>query len=70
MIKYGWMGEIFDAKTAFLCGDLEKEIYLKIPTGLDLLLEKNMIQMIASFCSRPCTDQFKQHASSTRNLFV
>ena len=37
MIKYGWVGEIIDVETAFLYGELEEEIYLKIPAGLDLV---------------------------------
>ena len=37
MVKYGWIGTIVDVETEFLYGDLEKEIYLKIPTGLDLI---------------------------------
>ena len=28
---YGWSGEIIDNETGFLYGDLEEEIYLKIP---------------------------------------
>ena len=32
-IKYGWEAEIIDIKTAFLYGNLEEEIYLKIPDG-------------------------------------
>ena len=36
MIKYGWIGEIVNVETAFLYDELEEEIYLKIPTGLDV----------------------------------
>ena len=32
MIKYSWIKEIVDVKTSFLYGDLEEEIYRKIPT--------------------------------------
>ena len=41
MIKYGWIGEIVNIETAFLYGDLDKEIYLKIPTGLYLITGEN-----------------------------
>ena len=30
---YNWEAEIIDIKTAFLYGDLEEEIYMKIPKG-------------------------------------
>ena len=42
MIKYGWVGEIIDNKTAFLYGELEEEIYLKITTGLDIVTDKKL----------------------------
>ena len=32
-IKYEWEAEIIDIETAFLHGNLEEEIYLKIPDG-------------------------------------
>ena len=35
-----WKMEIVDVETAFLYGDLEEEIYMKLPEGLDLFLEK------------------------------
>ena len=37
MMKYGWVREIVDVETSFLYGELEEEIYLKTPTGLDLV---------------------------------
>ena len=37
MIKYGWIREIVDIKTSFLYINLDKEIYLKFPTGLDFI---------------------------------
>ena len=40
MMKYGWVGEIVDVETAFLYRKLEEEIYLKTPTGLDLVTGK------------------------------
>ena len=40
MMKYGWVREIVDVETAFLYGKLEEEIYLKTPTGLDLVTGK------------------------------
>ena len=41
MMKYGWVREIVDVETAFLYSKLEEEIYLKTPTGLDLVTGKN-----------------------------
>ena len=32
-IKYKWEAEIIDIEIAFLCRNLEEEIYLKIPDG-------------------------------------
>ena len=32
---YRWSAEIIDIETAFLYGDLEEEIYLKIPEGYE-----------------------------------
>ena len=37
MIKYGWVGEIVDVEAALLYCELEIEIYLKIPTGLEIV---------------------------------
>ena len=36
MIKYGWIGEIINVETAFY-RETDKEIYLKIPTELDIV---------------------------------
>ena len=35
-LYYGWIMEIVDVETAFLYGDLDEEIYMKIPQGLHL----------------------------------
>ena len=37
MIKYGWIKEIVEVETEFLYSNLEEEIYLDIPTALDLI---------------------------------
>ena len=37
MLKYKWVGEIVNVKTAFLYRELEEEIYLKIPARLDIV---------------------------------
>ena len=34
MMMYGWDVDIVDIETAFLYGDLDEEIYMKIPEGL------------------------------------
>ena len=34
MFFNGWISEIVDAETTVLYGDLEEEIYMKIPSGL------------------------------------
>ena len=47
MIKYEWLGQMFNAKTVFLYGELEKEIYLKNPTGLGVVTGGNINQKIA-----------------------
>ena len=53
MIKYGWIGEIVDVETSFLYGDLEEEIYLKIPTELDLITGEEYDADDCLICSRP-----------------
>ena len=35
-LYYGWVMEIIDVETAFLYGDLDEEIYMKILEGLHL----------------------------------
>ena len=40
--KYGWIGEIIDIKTDFLYGELEEEIYLKTPTGMNIVTGKKL----------------------------
>ena len=35
MLLNNWIGEIVDIETAFLYGDLEEEIYLKVPEGIE-----------------------------------
>ena len=37
MIRYKWVGDIVNVETAFLYGELEEEIYHKIPTRLDIV---------------------------------
>ena len=57
MIKYGWVSEIVNIKAAFLYGKLEEEIYLKTPTGLDIVTEKNTESGDCLWCfSNPCMD--------------
>ena len=41
-IKYGWEAEIIDIETAFLYGNLEEEIYLKISDGYKKYTSKKM----------------------------
>ena len=38
-LKYKWDFEIVNIETAFLYGELEEEIYMKIPEGLSTFLE-------------------------------
>ena len=40
MLANDWDADIIDIETAFLYGDLDEEIYMKIPEGLDVYLEK------------------------------
>ena len=37
----GWIMEIVDVETAFLYGDLEEEIFMRIPEGMDLFTGKS-----------------------------
>ena len=39
MLTNGWEADIIDVETAFLYGNLEKEIFMKIPEGLDVFLD-------------------------------
>ena len=41
----GWDSEIIDVETAFLYGDLENVIYIKIPEGLNLYLRQEFKKM-------------------------
>ena len=41
MLSNNWEADIVDVETVFLYGDLEEEIYMKIPEGLDRHLNKN-----------------------------
>ena len=38
MLTNGWEADIIDFETAFLYGDLEKVIFMKIPEGLEKFL--------------------------------
>ena len=42
MLVNRWKAEIVDVETAFLYGELEEEIYMKVPVGLELFLEKKI----------------------------
>ena len=39
-LMYDWTFEIVDIKTAFLYGELEEEIYMKVPEGLSIFMGK------------------------------
>ena len=41
-LYYEWVMEIVDVETAFLYGDLEEEIYMKMPTGIEMYLEREI----------------------------
>ena len=41
VLMNGWTFEIVDIETAFLYGELEEEIYMKVPEGLEIYLQKN-----------------------------
>ena len=40
MLTNGWEADIIDVETDFLYGDLEEEVFMKIPEGLDVFLDK------------------------------
>ena len=42
MKLYGWKGKIIDVETAFLYGELNKEINMTIPRGLKEYKEKDL----------------------------
>ena len=44
LLENDWEAYIVDIETAFLYGELEDEIYLKIPEGLDEYLEKEFVK--------------------------
>ena len=54
MISNNWEADIVDVETAFLYGDLEEEIYMKIPQGLGSYLKKNSMTMIVLFWRNRC----------------
>ena len=37
MIINGWENEVLDVTTAFLYGDMDEEVYMKSPEGIDLM---------------------------------
>jgi Reverse transcriptase (RNA-dependent DNA polymerase) len=39
MIAKDWANEVLDVTTAFLHGDMEEEVYMKCPEGIDLIEE-------------------------------
>jgi Reverse transcriptase (RNA-dependent DNA polymerase) len=36
MIANSWESEVLDVTTAFLYGDMEEEVYMRVPEGLDI----------------------------------
>ena len=40
--NYEWLSETIDVETAFLYGDLNEEIYMTIPNGLEEFLNHNL----------------------------
>ena len=39
MLLKDWVSEIVDVETAFLCGDLEEEIYMEVPEALNKVMK-------------------------------
>ena len=54
MLVWGLKGKIIDVETAFLYGDLEEEIYMEIPSGMEadadecVILEKTIYGLVQS----------------------
>ena len=44
LLENDFEADIVDIETAFLYGELEEEIYLKIPEGLDVYLENKFVK--------------------------
>ena len=42
MLINDWYGEIIDVETAFLYGELQEEIYMTIPSGLNKIMEQDL----------------------------
>ena len=43
MLAHGWLAEIVDIETAFLYGDLEEQIFMKIPEGYETVVADDKI---------------------------
>lgn len=43
MMLHGWIAEIVDIETAFLYGELEEEIFIKIPDGYETVVKEDKI---------------------------
>jgi hypothetical protein len=37
MLARGWENDVMDITTAFLDGDMEEEVYMKLPKGIDMI---------------------------------
>lgn len=39
LLWYGWIAKIVDIETSFLYGDLEEQIFMKIPPGYEIVVD-------------------------------
>ena len=63
-------GKVVDIDNAFLNGDLEHEIYMKIPEGYDEVINPRVDKEDCLICRRQFMDWFKQQDIFARKLWT
>ena len=70
MIIENLKGKVVDIANAFLNGDLEHEIYMKIPEGYDEVINPRVDREVCLVCRRQYKDWFKQQDHFGRKLYT